>query len=326
MRICTFEREPGALLRLGAIAADDRLLDLHAALERFQPAGQIASAQWQALQGMPYTHGWLSADGLACIRELMRQANAKPGDGLFQKLAHVRLGPPVPRPGKFLAAGRNYMDHLREGQEIWKARGKEITKAAFPTAFVKLSSALLGHGGAIVIPTGIENVDYELELALVIGKPALNVPVETALDHVCAYTICNDVATRKIQFAEMEHQIGIVMAKNLPTFAPLGPWLVTADEIPDPQRLDIELTVNGEVRQHANTSDMIFPVAELVSYWSQLGLEVGDMITTGTPAGVAVGRTEPAKYYLKHGDQIEATIAGIGTLRNSVRAQTSGKS
>lgn len=321
MRLCTFESEPGASLRAGAIDANDRVLDLHVALERFQSAGLIDTAQRNALQGMPYTSGWLSADGLTGIRELTRQASVHSEDGLFQPLAQVRLGPAVPRPGKFLAAGRNYMDHLREGQELWKARGKEITKAAFPTAFMKLSSALLGNGGDIVIPQGIENVDYEVELALVIGKPAYRVPVEKALDHVCAYTICNDVATRKIQFAEMEHQIGIVMAKNLPTFAPLGPWLVTADEIPDPQRLELQLSVNGEVRQHANTADMIFPVAELVSYWSQLGLEVGDMITTGTPAGVAVGRSEPARYYLKHGDQIEATIAGIGTLRNAVRAE-----
>jgi acylpyruvate hydrolase len=191
----------------------------------------------------------------------------------------------------------------------------------FPAAFAKFASALTAHREPIVLPEGVADVDYELELAFVIGRPAYRVPVEQALRYVAGYTICNDVGARQIQRKEMESQIGLTLSKNFPTFAPMGPWLVTADEIPDPQALEIDLTVNGEGRQRSNTADMIFPVAQIVSYWSQLGLEPGDMFTTGTPSGVALAMPEPARYYLKPGDVVRATIERIGTLENTVVAE-----
>jgi acylpyruvate hydrolase len=214
------------------------------------------------------------------------------------------------------------MNHVKEGQKIWAARGKTIAVPTFPAAFVKFQSAITAHGMPIVLPEGVENVDYELELALVIGRPAYRVSVESALDYVAGYTICNDIGARKIQHLEMEAQIGITLSKNFRSFAPVGPWLVTADEIPDPQALDISLTVNGESRQQAHTSDMIFTVAQLVSYWSQIGLEPGDMITTGTPSGVALAMPEPERYYLKPGDVVKACIAGIGELVNPVETES----
>jgi 5-carboxymethyl-2-hydroxymuconate isomerase len=146
------------------------------------------------------------------------------------------------------------------------------------------------------------------------------VPIGKALLHVAGYTICNDLASRPIQFAEMQQQIGIVMGKNLPGFAPIGPWVLTCDEVPDPQQLPIGLKVNGELRQQASTKDMLFSVAELVAYWSRLGLETGDILLTGTPAGVAVARppAERARFFLKHNDVVEAYIEGIGTLTNTI--------
>jgi len=322
MRVGSYKKVVGSnTLRLALFTDDDRVLDVQAATSSPSLQACFARSDLDLFEGAPFSHGWLTRRGLAFLRQLLDRCTADPAfASLFYPCAAVWLGPPVPRPGKFIAAGRNYADHLREGQRIWKERGKEVRKAAFPTAFAKFSSAIIGDDEHIVLPPGVGNVDYEIELVVVIGEPALCIAPEQALQHAAGYTICNDVASRTIQLAEMEHQIGIVLAKNFPTFAPLGPWLVTADEIPDPQRLDIEMFVNGEVRQRANTAEMIFPVAELISYWSQLGLQTGDMITTGTPAGVALARPDPAAFYLKDGDRVEARIERVGTLRNSVKA------
>jgi 2-keto-4-pentenoate hydratase/2-oxohepta-3-ene-1,7-dioic acid hydratase in catechol pathway len=319
MRLGTYQTPGVAGWRPAVFLAGDRVLDLPAAADALAASGAVAStpAQRALLAGAPDEPWWLGSAGLDLIRWIAAAADQS---GIATPtLADIVLGPPLTRPRKFIAAGRNYMDHLREGQKIWAARGKTVEKARHPTAFAKYASAIVPSGAPIVRPAGIADVDYEVELAVVIGRPALRVPLERALDYVAGYTICNDVAARGIQRFEMEHQIGITMAKNFPSFAPLGPWLVTADEIPDPQTLRVQLLVNGEARQDANTSDMIFPIAELVSYWSALGLEIGDMIITGTPAGVALARPNPEAFYLKPGDIVEAVIERIGTLRNPVQ-------
>lgn len=309
MRLATYRRKGEQALALAFVTPEGRLWDVVDAL------GSPAGGAIDALVPAPGNVDWLGPVGIELLAEIHRL-----GPGTLLEDDHIELGPPVPRPGKIIATGRNYMDHLREGQKIWAARGKTVEKAAFPTAFAKFPTAIVASGAPILLPRGVDRVDYEVELAVVIGRPALNVSRDEALGHVAGYTICNDVAARGIQLAEMEHQIGIVRAKNFPTFAPLGPWLVTADEIPDPQALRISLRVNGETRQDANTADMIFGVSELVSYWSALGLETGDIILTGTPAGVAIARPEPADFYLKPGDLVEATIERIGTLVNPVDA------
>jgi 5-carboxymethyl-2-hydroxymuconate isomerase len=311
VRLGVIRRAGEAGWRAAAFTPGDRAVDLGTAAAALgletAPFGGAESGTWLGEAGRALAKRILSADVAAL------SAAALP-------VADVKIGPPVPRPGTFIAAGRNYLDHLREGQRLWASRGKKVEQADFPTAFVKLGSAIVGDGEPIRIPRGVDSVDYEVELVAVIGRPAFEVSVASALDYVAGYTICNDVGARRIQRAEMEHQIGLTLSKNFRSFAPLGPWLVTADEISDPQTLDIKLTVNHEVRQLANTADMIFPVAQLISYWSRLGLEPGDMITTGTPAGVAVARPDPAPFYLKAGDIVEASIGGIGTLRNPVVA------
>jgi 5-carboxymethyl-2-hydroxymuconate isomerase len=300
----------GGPWRAAAFPAEGRAIDLAAAAAAL---GMTAPGLSSGVED----GSWLGAEGQALARRVGEATGARIA-GAVHDLASVRLGPPVPRPRSFIAAGRNYADHLREGQRIWAERGRKIEKAEHPTAFVKLASAIVPHGDAIRIPRGVDCVDYEIELVVVIGSPAFEVPRERALDFVAGYTICNDVGARRIQRFEMEHQIGLTLSKNFPSFAPLGPWMTTADEIPDPQVLDIRMAVNGETRQHANTSDMIFGIAELVSYWSRVGLSPGDMITTGTPSGVALARPEPERFYLKPGDVAEATIERIGTLRNPV--------
>ena len=230
----------------------------------------------------------------------------------------VRFLPPVAKPGKIIAVGRNYRDHVSEGQEIWAKRGRQVKLPEFPSAFAKYPSSLIGHREEICLPSGVDDLDYEIELAVIIGRSGLNVSPEDALNHVAGYTICNDLSARSIQFREMETQIGISLAKNFPTFAPLGPFFVTASAVGDPQSLDLTLSVDGETRQKANTRDMIFPVAELVSYWSQTGLEPGDILITGTPAGVAVARPDPQPFFLREGQSVRAEISGLSALENKV--------
>jgi acylpyruvate hydrolase len=304
-----------------AVMDDETVVDLLAAAERWRGSFSDDGLRDRMCALHACTDGaWLSHEGVAFARKLA-SAEATRSDSHMNRLplASIRLGPPITRPGKFIATGRNYGAHLRESQAIWAARGRKVDGATFPTAFVKFPSAIIATEECIVIPPNVEAVDYEIELVVVIGRAAHNVPVDAALDYVAGYTICNDVGARQIQKQEMEHQIGLVMSKNFPSFAPLGPWIVTADEIPDPQVLALTLKVNNEVRQHASTEDMIFNVATLVSYWSRLGLAPGDMISTGTPSGVALARPDPDRYYLKPGDVVEASIERIGTLRNGVR-------
>lgn len=213
---------------------------------------------------------------------------------------------PAVYPQKILAIGRNYVDHAIEG-------GAEPPKA--PLIFNKLSNSLSAHNASIVLPTISSQVDYEAELAVIIGRSAKRVDEAAALDYVFGYTLINDVSARDLQFGDGQWTRG----KGLDTFAPLGPFITTRDEIADVQSLNIEGCLNGEVMQSSNTGKMIFPVAYLISYLSQgMTLEPGDVIATGTPEGVGIFRDPPV--LLKAGDVFEVTIEKVGTLRNSVSA------
>ncbi|MFY9558301.1 MAG: fumarylacetoacetate hydrolase family protein [Blastocatellia bacterium] len=226
--------------------------------------------------------------------------------GTLTPLANVRLGPPVIAPGKILAVGLNYAAHAAE---------QNASPPDFPLIFSKCVTALIGESGEIKLPRISEMIDYEAELALVIGKEAKSVRADEAMGYVAGFTIMNDVTARDLQRRERQW----VRAKGLDTFGPCGPWLVTTDEISDPHSLDIELRVNGEVRQHSNTSDLIFKVPQLIEFISQdLTLKPGDIISTGTPSGVGVFRDPPV--FLKGGDRVEITVEQIGTLRNTVVA------
>lgn len=310
MRLATLRSTEDGSYRL-AFADDERrlapVLDVAAALQAGVDPADFA----------PEGNAWLRPESLAVLAELDRQRAALDRPPLDPEA--WRLAPPVPNPGKIIAVGRNYMDHVREGQEIWKKRGKTVAIPDHPNAFAKFPSSLTGPHDEIRLPDGLDDVDYEVELAVIIGAPARDVAAEDALGHVAGYAICNDVAARGIQRREMESQIGITLSKNFPTFAPMGPWLTTAEAVRDPQALRVTLDVDGEVRQDASTADMIFPIAELVSYWSRTGLDRGDILITGTPSGVALARDEPERYYLRPGQTVTARIEGLGELRNPIR-------
>jgi 2-keto-4-pentenoate hydratase/2-oxohepta-3-ene-1,7-dioic acid hydratase in catechol pathway len=211
---------------------------------------------------------------------------------------------PATYPSKILAIGRNYVDHAIEG-------GAAPPEA--PLLFNKLPNSLSAHNAPIVLPNISQKVDYEAELAVVIGRRAKRVSESDALDYVFGYTLIDDVSARDLQFGDGQWTRG----KSLDTFAPLGPFITTRDEIADVQALKIEGRLNGEVMQTSNTSKMIFQVAYLVSYLSQgMTLEPGDVIATGTPEGVGIFRDPPV--LLKAGDVYEVEIDGLGTLRNPV--------
>jgi 2-keto-4-pentenoate hydratase/2-oxohepta-3-ene-1,7-dioic acid hydratase in catechol pathway len=218
-----------------------------------------------------------------------------------------RLGPPVARTGHFIAIGLNYADHAKEaGQPI----------PAEPVIFSKAPSSLSGPDDDVIVPKGSKKLDWEVEIAFVIGKRASYVSEAEALDHVLGYAICNDVSER---FWQIENTGQWIKGKSAETFGPLGPWLATPDEVGDPQSLDMWLDVNGRRRQTGNTRTMIFGVAHLVSYLSgKMVLEPGDVVTTGTPPGVGLGMKPPV--FLKPGDVMELYIEKLGKQRQKVVA------
>jgi len=219
-----------------------------------------------------------------------------------------RIGAPVGVVPKFLGIGLNYRDHAEE-------TGMPIPEV--PIVFAKASSCVSGPYDPVLAPADFKRMDYEVELAVVIGARAKNVGKAEALAYVAGYAICNDVSERSLQKGGTGEWI---KAKSYDTFGPLGPWLVTTDEVPDPQRLDLALDLNGERMQTGNTSTMIFPVAELIAYISKyMTLMPGDVITTGTPPGVGMARNP--RVFIKPGDEIRATISGLGEQRWKVVAE-----
>ncbi len=225
------------------------------------------------------------------------------------RLDAVRLAPPIPRPPRnVLCVGHNYAAHLLE-------QGKTLPDK--PTIFTKAPSSVIGPNDPIPIdPAVSEKIDWEVELAVVIGVGGRGIKRAQALEHVYGYMVLNDVSARDIQYA---HGGQFFLGKSLDASCPIGPWIVTADELGDPQQLEVTARVNGTVKQHAETSDMIFPVAELIEWLSRgMTLERGDIIATGTPGGVGHFRTPPE--YLRPGDVLESEVSRIGVLRNPVVA------
>ena len=223
-------------------------------------------------------------------------------------LSSVSLLAPVPKPPKLICVGLNYRDHALESK-------MEIPKV--PTIFSKFSSAVIGDGAPIVLPKNSTQPDYEAEFAFVIGRGGRHIPAEQWQEHVFGYTLINDVSARDFQFASTQW----LMGKTFDTFAPMGPHIVSADEIADPHALDISLTINGEILQHSNTRELIFKIPELIAYLSSVvTLEPGDIVSTGTPAGVGVAR-KPQRF-LRPGDDVVVHVESIGELRNPVVAES----
>ncbi|MGH7961453.1 MAG: fumarylacetoacetate hydrolase family protein [Candidatus Binatia bacterium] len=251
--------------------------------------------------------GSLPSDMLALLQQgdtALAQAKKVASEGKSViPLADVYLRAPLLRPGKILGIGLNYRDHAAEG-------ARELPK--YPLIFTKAVSAVVGPGESIRIPQMTQAVDFEGELAVVIGKCAKDVSSRDALDYLAGYTICNDVSARDYQ-----QRSGHSAGKSFDTFAPLGPAIVTRDEVPDPHLLDIRTIVSGEEMQHSNTRHLIFNIPYLIEYLSHIfALDPGDVITTGTPAGVGVFRTPPR--FLKPGDTVRIEVQGVGVLQNPV--------
>lgn len=223
------------------------------------------------------------------------------------ELSSVHLRPPIPDPQKIICVGLNYRDHCLE---------QNVPVPKSPVIFSKFATSLVGPRDNIVLPKISDQIDPEVELAFVMGRAGRNIPEKRAMDYVAGYMVLNDLSARDIQYADKQW----VRAKNFDTFAPCGPALVTCDEVPDPQNLKLELSLNGNRMQSSNTKQMIFGVAYLISFLSRsLTWTPGDIVSTGTPPGVGVFRKPPL--FLKAGDKIVATVEGVGSIENTCVAE-----
>jgi 2-keto-4-pentenoate hydratase/2-oxohepta-3-ene-1,7-dioic acid hydratase in catechol pathway len=246
-------------------------------------------------------------DGAALVPEALDMLRSLDPTALALVHGEHRLGPPVGKVGKVIAVGLNYADHAAES-------GLKVPDE--PILFMKATSAICGPNDDVIIPRGSKKPDWEVELAIVIGKEARYVSEQDASDHIAGYTICNDVSERQFQ---IERSGQWVKGKSADTFCPLGPWLVTADEIADPQQLDLWLDVSGERMQTGSTRTMVFGAHFLVSYVSQfMTLQPGDIIPTGTPPGVGMGKNP--QRWLKPGDEMRLGISGLGEQCQRVKA------
>ena len=304
MRLATY-RGPEGNPRVGAVVGaegDERIVDLADATVGRVPGGDLLAL----LEAGP---GVLDA-----ARKAVAESSGGP------RVDSVELLAPMARPPKILAAAGNYQAHIVEGG------AKPVDKSVIvPKLFMKPSSSVIAPGAAVPISTVSNTLDWELELAVVIGRRGRNIPVERALDYVAGYTVINDVSARTAEWGVAGRKPGEwdlffdwLNGKWGDGYAPMGPWLVTADEVPDPQALQMRLTVNGREHQNASTGDMIFTSAELIAFASRfMTLEPGDTFATGTPSGVG----DATGTYLKEGDIMKGWIEGIGTLVTPVGAK-----
>lgn len=308
MEIITFttqERDGWRRPRVGALLSHKYLLDFASALEGGElPANHTA---WLDMDG-PWFQKSRDAyeslgESLAHDSSALTQAADK---GWLTKRSEAYWFAPVPRPGKVICIGLNYRDHAAESNMAIPEK---------PVVFSKFATAVIAPGEPVILPATSKQVDYEAELAVVIGRRAKNVSENRALDYVLGYTVFNDISARDFQFADGQWQRG----KSCDTFAPMGPKIVTADAVPDPHKLSIKLRLNGRTMQDSNTDQLIFGVPELVAFLSEtITLEPGDVIATGTPPGVGFARKPPV--FLKAGDVMEVEIEGLGTLNTPVVA------
>jgi 2-keto-4-pentenoate hydratase/2-oxohepta-3-ene-1,7-dioic acid hydratase in catechol pathway len=287
---CRIDGEPRAAALVGE-TGNERVVDLYAA-DSALPSDVLSLIQ-----------GGQSAIGRA--RQATEVALMRRDADAVRSLSDVKLLAPIARPPKIVCIGVNYADHAAEA-------GRALP--VWPSVFLKAPSCIVGPGDPIVRPPTTEKLDYEIELAAVIGKQAKSVPREQAMEYVAGYTIMNDVSARDLQLGK---DGGIILGKNFDSSAPLGPCITLVDKIPDPNQLQLRTWVNGELRQNGNTHTLIFDVAAIIAFLTQqITLEPGDVIATGTPAGVGLGM-DP-QVWLQPGDTIRMEIEGIGVLENPI--------
>ncbi len=285
--------------RVGALLNNEYLLDFERALNA-HPPNHLA---WLDMDSSWFQNSHEKYSALARDAKALNQAAEK---GRLTKRKDAYWLAPVPRPGKLICIGLNYRDHAAESNTPIPSR---------PVVFSKFSTAVIAPGEPVILPEASAQVDYEAELAVVIGRRAKRVSANRALDYVLGYTCFNDVSARDFQFADGQWQRG----KSCDTFAPMGPTIVTVDTISDPHKLSIKLVLNGRTMQDSNTDQLIFGVPELIEFLSQtITLEPGDVIATGTPPGVGFARKPPV--FLRPGDVMEVVIESVGWLNNPLVA------
>jgi 2-keto-4-pentenoate hydratase/2-oxohepta-3-ene-1,7-dioic acid hydratase in catechol pathway len=307
MKIITY-RKAGSPVQTGVVI-EDRVLNISAWIDTL-PVSAEARERNAAAGIEPPARGvmrWLQSgsDAIEALSVHIRSVQANPATQ-YDLMNEVQLYAPIPRPGKIIGVGRNYADHAKE---------TGVSPFEKPRIIFKMSSSVTAPGAPVPRPATVTKMDFEAELAVVIGGYGKDVPEADALSLVAGYTILNDLSAREFQFDIQPAQT--TFAKSMDGFAPMGPWLVTRDEISDPQTLDVSCWLNGNRMQHANTSDMLFPVAALIAYVSQfMTLEPGDVITTGTPAGIGAFRTPPV--YLQPGDTLRFEVGGVGSMEHKI--------
>jgi len=316
MRLITFRQRATGATQIGARLSS--ALQGAAGASEVQSTDKIVSfelaAQLTGHTDFPRTMKALLASGTAALEQARQWTKLAPVQATIG-LDEVDLLPPIPDAEKFLCVGKNYRKHLDELARTQLI--KEIPQE--PTGFIKLNSCLVGHGATVIRPHGISRLDYEPELVFVIGKRALGVRHEDAFDYVVGVTVLNDLTCRDLQQREVASGSRFWTAKNIPGFGPLGPEIITMDEIDDPYDLWLTCSVNGEERMRVNTSEQIWKLPAILEHFSRfIPIEPGDMFSTGAPGGVAVGKPNPADYFLKPGDEVSCSIEGITTLRNRI--------
>jgi len=289
--------------RLG-VGLGDQVIDLATAAGAMRPARQLPSDMLAFLR--------MGEPGLNAAREVLTFMQKRPALPVEVQAAHllqtVKLLAPIPRPGKILCSGINYRGHMEENP------GAKLPTEPF--FFSKLPTAVIGPGESIVHPRMSQQVDYEVEFAVAIGAPMRRTPPGKVMDCVAGYTILHDVSARDVQFKDNQ----ITLGKNFDTFSPIGPCIVTRDELPNPGNVRLRSLLNDKVMQDGSTADWVFALPDLLSHLSQvMTLEPGDVVSTGTPAGVGVFRKPPV--FLKPGDIVRLEIEGIGALENPVIAE-----
>lgn len=298
MKLLSYRGENG-LARTGALVGD-QVVDLDTTIAALAVPADV--------QAQLAVHGLTPAAGgmLRLLQAGPQALAALPLTGPRRPLADLTLLAPLPRPGKIVAVGRNYADHAKE---------TGVSPFERPRIISKLPSSVCGPGSVVVRPPEVSKLDWEVELAVVIGTHAHRVTQADALRHVAAYTVLNDVSAREFQFDVNPAQT--TFAKSMDGFCPMGPWMVTADELGDPQTLDVSCHVNGQPMQHGHTADMLFPVARLIEYLSGfMTLEPGDILATGTPAGIGAFRQPPV--WLQPGDHVRLEVSRIGVLEHTI--------
>ncbi|MCY9657600.1 fumarylacetoacetate hydrolase family protein [Paenibacillus chondroitinus] len=294
MKLLTFNQNNAS--RLG-IQTDSGVLDVVQAVQQLSPSFAVPTTVMEAIQG-----GTAATEALHQLVHLALESEER--QTLLLNEENLNYGPCVTEPGKIICVGLNYRKHAEE---------TNAPIPQYPILFNKFNNTLTGHGHEIALPRVTKEVDYEAELVIVIGKQAKYVSKEEALEHVYGYCCVNDLSARDLQMRTAQWLLG----KSCDDFSPLGPYLVTADEVGNPNDLKISTTVNGKVRQNSNTADMIFHCDEIVSYISQhMTLYPGDIILTGTPEGVVLGDPVDQRVYLKDGDVVTISIEKLGSLTN----------